>query len=102
MMLALSPLAIEPVERLFIQAVEIAEKQGARTWHLRSVVSWARLLSSSGRTREARNQLSALYSTFREGMGSPDLLSARTLLEELAEGPSPRGLEQSSAGYHFW
>jgi hypothetical protein len=52
-------------------------------------VSLARLQQQRGEHRDARQRLGALYGWFTEGFDTPDLLAARTLLEEGARS-APR------------
>ena len=61
---------------------------GAKTWELRTGMSWARLLASQGRADEARTTLAEIYNWFSEGFDTPDLKEAKALLEELAAGRS--------------
>ena len=102
MTLIVDPSAIEQAESLFEQAAEFAERQRARSWHLRAVVSLARLLSFTGRIREAHNKLAPLYDTFTEGFASPDLRSARSLLDALSKGQCAPERPLTSAKYYFW
>ena len=47
------------------------------------------LLRDQGRPAEARALLAPVYAAFTEGFGFPDLVEARTLLEELGNIGSP-------------
>jgi hypothetical protein len=47
------------------------------------VISLARLRRSQGRTQEAHELLSSVYSVFKEGFETSDLMAARQLIEEL-------------------
>jgi tetratricopeptide (TPR) repeat protein len=64
-------------------AIEVARRQGARLFELRSTVSLARLLKQRGETVEARQMLAEINGWFTEGFDLPDLKEARVLLEEL-------------------
>jgi hypothetical protein len=60
----------------------ISRRQGARSWELRTTMSLGSLRHSQGRTAEARQMLSDVLAGFTEGLGTPDLVAARGLLEE--------------------
>ena len=64
-------------------ALEIARGQQAKSLELRAASTLARLWAGSGRTAEARDLLSPVYSSFAEGLETPDLQGARTLLSRL-------------------
>ena len=71
------------VEACLRQAIAVANAQGARSLVLRASVSLARLQAERGRRAEARDLLTPVYRGFTEGFGTPDLVKARALLEEL-------------------
>jgi len=60
-----------------------AAAQGARFWQLRTAVSLAEYWRKQGKRDAARDVLAPVYAGFTEGLDSPDLISARTLLDEL-------------------
>jgi tetratricopeptide (TPR) repeat protein len=70
-------------EGCFRTAIEVARRQQARSWELRATMSLARLLQNSGRPVEARSMLAEIYNWFTEGLDTPDLRDAKTLLDEL-------------------
>jgi adenylate cyclase len=70
-------------EACFLQAIEIARCQQAKSWELRAAMSLARLWQQSGRDEEARSMLADIYNWFSEGFDTPDLQAAKALLEEL-------------------
>jgi len=74
---------VADAETHFLQAIEIARKQGEKLFELRAVVPLARLWQQQGRQREAHNMLSDVYSWFTEGFDLPDMKDARALLEAL-------------------
>jgi predicted ATPase len=74
--------------RCFGQAIEIARRQGAKSWELRATLSLARLLQRQGKRAEARQQLAAIYGWFTEGFDSPDMQAANATLQALAQGPA--------------
>ena len=71
-------------EELYRKALSIAEKQEAKLWELRAVMSLARLRRDQGRHAEARDLLAPIYGWFTEGFGTPDLREAKALLNELS------------------
>ena len=74
----------EAAEKLYRQALRIAEVQEARLWELRAAVSLARLRRDQGRRAEARDLLAPVYGWFTEGLDTADLKEAKALLDELA------------------
>jgi predicted ATPase len=75
----------ESAETCFSQALAVARRQTAKTWELRAATSLARLWRNQGKGIEARNLLEPVYSWFTEGLGTPHLREARSLLDELNE-----------------
>ena len=74
----------DKAEQCFRAAIERARPQQAKLWELRASVALARLWTQQGKRKEARNLLAPVYDWFTEGFGTPDLLDAKALLEELA------------------
>jgi predicted ATPase len=68
----------------FKRAIEIARKQSAKSWELRTTTSLARLLSKQGKRDDARAMLADIYNWFTEGFDTADLKDAKALLDELA------------------
>jgi DNA-binding SARP family transcriptional activator len=64
-------------------AIEVAQRQSAKSWELRATTSLARLWQAQGRGQEARPVLADVYNWFTEGFDTRDLQEARALLEEL-------------------
>jgi predicted ATPase len=71
-------------ESCFREAIEIAQRQQAKSWELRATMSLARLLAKQGRRDEARTMLAEIYGWFTEGFDTADLKDAKALLDELA------------------
>lgn len=74
----------EVAAQCFRDAIELARRQGAKSWELRATTSLARLLAKQGYTDEVHNMLSEIYGWFAEGFDTADLKDARSLLGELS------------------
>ena len=83
LLLMLHPTHTGEVEGSFRAAIDTARKQFAKFPELRASTSLARLLRDSGRREEARDMLAEVYNWFTEGLDTPDLKDAKTLLDEL-------------------
>ena len=70
-------------ETLFEQSMQIAQRQGALAWQLRTAMSLATLWRDQRQGARARDLLASTYSRFAEGHGTRDLRQARSLLETL-------------------
>lgn len=66
----------------FRRSLELANRQGALSWELRTALSIGRLYHAKGRTDDARNVLSSVYARFTEGFATADLQCAKLLLDE--------------------
>jgi predicted ATPase len=77
-------------EACFLKAIEIAQRQKAKSWELRATTSLARLWQQQGKLEEAHDLLSVIYGWFTEGFDTKDLQEAKTLLEELSSPCSTR------------
>jgi predicted ATPase len=73
-------------QNCFQRAIEIAQKQSAKSWELRATMSFARLLDKQGKRDEARAMLAEIYGWFTEGFDTADLKDAKALLDELSPG----------------
>jgi class 3 adenylate cyclase/tetratricopeptide (TPR) repeat protein len=71
-------------EPYFHRAIEVARRQQAKLFELRSARSLARLWRMQGKAREARDLLAPVSAWFTEGRDTPDLLEAKALLVDLA------------------
>jgi predicted ATPase len=95
------PLTSDPhteAEACFLKAIDIAQKQQAKSLELRATMSLVRLRQQQAmqdrshttqhetrmRLDEARNTLSAIYDWFTEGFDTTDLQEAKVLIEELS------------------
>jgi predicted ATPase len=70
-------------EECFMRALDIARRQQAKSWELRTATSLARLWQQQGKRGEAHALLAPIYGWFTEGFDTADLQEAKTLLEEL-------------------
>ncbi|MFZ5778671.1 MAG: ATP-binding protein [Pseudomonadota bacterium] len=70
-------------ERIFRDSLEVADRQGALSWRLRTATSLARLLSGQTRRAEARAILAQTHAAFSEGFATADVRTASGLLAEL-------------------
>ncbi|HWJ39908.1 MAG TPA: hypothetical protein VNT29_02190, partial [Candidatus Limnocylindrales bacterium] len=73
----------DEAERCLRHAIQIAQRQEARSWELRAARSLARLLAKTGRRDEARATLALALGQFTEGLDTVDLIVAKSLLDEL-------------------
>jgi predicted ATPase len=70
----------QEAEDCFRQAIEVARRQSAKSWEIRSALSLARLLVHRNRRDEAQSLLSPLYEWFTEGLDAPDMVEIVELL----------------------
>jgi predicted ATPase len=75
---------VREAEECFLKAIEISQRQQAKSLELRATVSLARLWQQQGKQHAARNTLSEIYNWFTEGFDTIDLKEAKELLEELS------------------
>jgi class 3 adenylate cyclase/tetratricopeptide (TPR) repeat protein len=73
----------EEAESTFLEAINVARSQEAKSWELRASTRLARLWQSQGKTAEARELLAPIYGWFNEGFDTADLKEAKTLLDEI-------------------
>ena len=67
----------------FLKAIEIAQKQQAKSLELRATVSLARLWQQQGKQQKAHSMFSEVCNWFTEGFDAKDFQEARMLIEEL-------------------
>ncbi len=70
-------------EAALLQSLELAGRQGALAWSLRSATSLARLWRAEGRAAQAREVLGAVHGKLGEGLRTTDAVAATQLLDEL-------------------
>jgi predicted ATPase len=71
-------------EAWFLKAIEVSQKQQAKSLELRATMSLARLWQKQSKKAEARQILADVYNWFTEGFDTKDLQEAQALLDELA------------------
>jgi tetratricopeptide (TPR) repeat protein len=74
-----------------------AREQGAKLWELRTARDLAELLDGRGEHDAARDLLAPIYGWFTEGLNTPDLVKARTLLMHLGAGTRAEPLTRREA-----
>ena len=67
----------------FREAIDLAQRQDALWWELRSALSLTGLYHREGRTAEARSILAPIYGRLTEGFETPDVRAAKALLDIL-------------------
>jgi predicted ATPase len=72
-------------EECFLRALDVAGRQSAVSWQLRTSTALARLWIRQNRQDEARRILRETYQHFDEGFDTADLVDAKRLLTELEE-----------------
>ena len=72
-------------ETCFCEALDLARRQGARTWELRAALSRARLLRHRDEA-SAQETLASVCRNLTEGFEIAELSEARALLDDLAAG----------------
>jgi predicted ATPase len=73
-------------EVCFLKAIEVAQRQQAKSLELRATTNLARLWQQQGKQKEAHRLLAEIYGWFTEGFDTKDLREAQALLEELEGG----------------
>jgi class 3 adenylate cyclase/predicted ATPase len=82
--LACNPAQTQEVEDLLTKSLEVARRQQARCWELRTACDLARLWQDRKRGKDALKLLRSVYDQFTEGFGTADLQSAKALIDSLS------------------
>jgi predicted ATPase len=69
-------------EEHFRRSLNLARRQGALSWELRSAMSLGQLHSAQGRKKDAGALLNFVYAKFTEGFETAELRHARRILDE--------------------
>jgi len=78
------PEAARTAEAAYFRSLDIARRQTALSWELRTATSLAHLWRDQHRTREARELLADVHGRFTEGFQTADYARAGALLLELS------------------
>jgi predicted ATPase len=73
--------AIDAAEGSFLLALATAREQRARAVELRAAMSLVRLTGSHGRRHSARALIQPILESFTEGLDTPEVTEAKTLLD---------------------
>lgn len=71
-------------EACFGQALAVSRQQQAKSLELRAAMSMARLWKKQGKKKDARRLLEGILNWFTEGFDTPDLKTARQILDSLS------------------
>jgi predicted ATPase len=71
------------IEAILLNSLEIARRQEAHCWQLRTSCDLARLWQRQGRNKKALRLLQSAYDQFTEGFDTADLRDAQVLLRNL-------------------
>jgi hypothetical protein len=74
---------VQEAEGYLLKAIDIAQKQEAKSLELRATMSLVRLWQQQGKKAEARQVLAEIYGWFTEGFDTKDLQEAKALLTDL-------------------
>jgi predicted ATPase/DNA-binding winged helix-turn-helix (wHTH) protein len=77
-----APGAMAAAETKLLRSLDVARRQSALSWELRSATTLARLWHRGGRGAEARDLLARTVDRFTEGFGTTDVVAARRLLAD--------------------
>jgi predicted ATPase/DNA-binding winged helix-turn-helix (wHTH) protein len=92
------PEAARTAEAAYLRSLDIARRQAALSWELRTATSLARLWREQHRTREARELLADVHGRFTEGFQTADYARAGALLVDLSDPNLGRDFRVSIAG----
>jgi DNA-binding response OmpR family regulator/predicted ATPase len=85
----------DEIEAILLDSLEIARRQQARCWELRTSCDLSRLWRRQGRSEEALRLLQSVYDQFEEGFDEADLRNARAFLRSLTRELSQKPKELS-------
>jgi predicted ATPase/class 3 adenylate cyclase/DNA-binding response OmpR family regulator len=93
----------DEIETILINSLEIARRQGARIWELRTACDLACIWQTQGHQRKGLELLESIYDHFTEGFDTVDLQEAAALIQRL-RGRSPaqsRGQKKCHSACNF-
>ena len=70
-------------EKAYLDALDIARRQKAKSWELRASTSLVKLWKQQAKRKQAHDLLKPVYDWFTEGFDTKDLKEAKALLEDL-------------------
>jgi predicted ATPase len=86
---------VSEAERCFLQSIDLADRQGAPSWRLRTSIDLARFRKKQDRRSEGYDLLAAAYAQFNEGFDTADLKTAKRLLDDMVK-PSAKRIQTTS------
>jgi predicted Zn-dependent protease len=87
---------LSEAEDWLLRSLELARRQTALAWELRTAMSLALLKRKQDRHDEAHGVLAAVYNRFTEGFETSDLRAARRVLDELEQPASAARIHATS------
>ncbi len=79
------PRTDKPAEALYMQAIDLARRQGALSWELRAATALAEHWLRTDQDVKAAGVLAPVYGRFNDGFATRDLVRARELLNVLKD-----------------
>ena len=83
LLLGQSDPSVQAADDCFCEALKIAQGQHAKMHELRAATSLAKLRRKLNKSDDAKRILHSVYSRFTEGIDNPDLIEAKTVLDQL-------------------
>jgi predicted ATPase len=83
-MISLDQSLFAKAEECLLHSRDLAIKQGALAWELRTATTLAALRSRQGHAEQGRRALLPVYARFTEGFDNADVKAAHRLLHDLA------------------
>jgi len=84
LLLGQSDPSVQAAEQCFCEALKIAQDQHAKMLELRAATSLAKLWRKLNKSDDAKRILQSLYSRFTEGVDNPEMIEAKTVLQQLS------------------
>jgi predicted ATPase/DNA-binding winged helix-turn-helix (wHTH) protein len=79
---------LNDAERLLLGSIDLAHQRSALLFELRSAIDLSRLHRQQGRPGDAGERVKVVYFRFTEGFSTPDLIRARTFIENITRSAS--------------
>lgn len=76
-----NPAGRDEATECYRKSIELARRDGALSWELRTAISLVKLSRERGGSDEAEDMLASAYARFQEGFSTGDLRRARALLD---------------------